>query len=346
MYSDIECAKANILSHALRFAGINLLTINYTAYKHIIKSCKSDPCCLFSRVLDMLLDRRAYICAENIGGIPALEYHGITLLYDVKHSITAEFSISKRCNNSFNVSDRVRQTVKSILPKFPLFVIDFLLFDLLSRRERKLLVKQLLMLIDLMRRRLTTANIALVNVPESLLKYLDPELKAYLMLYNSDTGYLKLDGDEAIILDPYAMQSLTEADVTASRVFVLGGIVDEEFPRPYATAFIAELISLLTEVKPRSITLRGNRVGVPDRINKVVSVLLDVIQQQKTIEEAVIESMSVKDKIVRLYEDLKSLREPSGEHLCRLVEWLRLDVNALPNHIKKLLKTGKSSENA
>jgi len=346
MYSDIECVKANILSHALRFAGISLLTMNYSAYKHIIKSCKSDSCCLFSKILDMLLDRRTYICAESAGGIPALEYHGVTLLYDVKRSITAEFSIKKRCSNVFNVSDRVRQILKSILPRSPLFVIDFLLFDLLSIRERRLLVKQLLMLIDLMRRRLTTANIVLVNVPESLLKYLDPELKAFLMLYNNDTGYLQIDGAEPIILDPYALQSLTEADVTASRVFISGGIVDEEFPRPYATTFVAELIESLTKVKSRSIMLRGNRVGVPDRVNKVVSVVLDVMQQQKTIEEAVIENMSVKDKIVRLYEELKSLREPSEEYLCRLVEWLRLDFNALPNHIKKLLKTERSCKNA
>jgi Uncharacterized conserved protein len=87
------------------------------------------------------------------------------------------------------------------------------------------------------------------------------------------------------------------------------------------------------------ITLRGVLTGVPERINKVVSILLMIRFSGYGINDAIIVNQSKADKLVRLNRELNLTKPTSPSDVYELLTWLGLTpwdskVQALLRRIK------------
>ena len=137
-----------------------------------------------------------------------------------------------------------------------------------------------------------------------------------------------LGSPRAIVLDPSAPSSLGSDDVTAAEVFIVGGIVDK-VPRPGATTAISRPLLSRGLAEPRKITLKGSIIGVPNRINAIVEILLRARYETcGDVDRAVAASMSPRDARLRAYVEISReagrKRYVTWEFYCRLRSWLPL----------------------
>jgi tRNA (adenine9-N1/guanine9-N1)-methyltransferase len=120
-----------------------------------------------------------------------------------------------------------------------------------------------------------------------------------------------MDADRVIILRPDAPQPLTANDVMMADAFLIGGIVDR-IPRPGVSRVLDNLVPWGT---PRKIELRGSIVGVPERLNRIIEILLKArYEYPGDIEKSIITSMTKKDIVARAYIEIvrNARRTPSG----------------------------------
>lgn len=88
------------------------------------------------------------------------------------------------------------------------------------------------------------------------------------------------------MLDPEGDCVLSEELVRVMDMFIVGGIVDKERRVKGETARLYRLLRL--NVPRCRIELRGSIIGVPDRINKVIEIILMTLFETGSIEEAII----------------------------------------------------------
>jgi len=113
--------------------------------------------------------------------------------------------------------------------------------------------------------------------------------------------------------------------VKATETFIIGGISDSEVVRRGETYELYRLIKLGEYGVPRvRITLRGVLTGVPERINKIVSILLMVRFSGYSIDDAIIANQSKADKLVRLNRELNITKPTSPSGIYELLTWLGL----------------------
>ncbi|MCS7119013.1 MAG: hypothetical protein RMH75_03350 [Archaeoglobaceae archaeon] len=123
-------------------------------------------------------------------------------------------------------------------------------------------------------------------------------------------------------------------DGKKARCYVIGGIVDKSENRDLTSIIAHELLKSGIKCDRRRIELRGDTIGVPDRINHIEDIVLRVVVDGVKVEEAVRE---VQPKIVarwRLRRDLpkKGIRLRIGNKTIRVVpkscfsefDWLNL----------------------
>jgi len=111
-------------------------------------------------------------------------------------------------------------------------------------------------------------------------------------------------------------------DVNTADAFLIGGIVDK-IPRPGLSRM---LDSLVPWGVPRKIELRGSVIGVPERINRIIEVILKSrYVYNGDVERAIITTMTKKDRVARAYREItKELREKERSYVTRdLYEELR-----------------------
>ncbi|ABU81903.1 tRNA (guanine-N1-)-methyltransferase [Ignicoccus hospitalis KIN4/I] len=112
--------------------------------------------------------------------------------------------------------------------------------------------------------------------------------------------------DEVVLLDPNAEESLTSHDVLNADVFLFGGIVDKEIPRPGLTSKIP-----CDCCRRRRIELWGSTVGVPLMIHKLVfAVLMARYELRGDIQKAIIKVMGSRERRWRLaWEAITAYKE-------------------------------------
>ena len=95
-----------------------------------------------------------------------------------------------------------------------------------------------------------------------------------------------LRGKERIILlDPNA-EEVFEGE--RADVYVIGGIVDKSGNKKGLTSKIGEEIRKSgIDFESKKILLRGNVIGVPDRLNHIAEIVLKVVLDGKSVEEAI-----------------------------------------------------------
>lgn len=125
-----------------------------------------------------------------------------------------------------------------------------------------------------------------------------------------------MDADKVIIIRQDAPHPLTPNDIMSSDAFLISGVQDNIV----RSGLGRMLDSLVPWGIPRRIELKGSVVGVPNRINKIVEIILKArYRYGGDIEKAIISSMSKKDALTRLYSEL--LKRVEGVEGDKRVSW-------------------------
>lgn len=187
-------------------------------------------------------------------------------------------------------------------PKTPLFIIDMGFWDRHSEKEKKKLLLQLLLTISIIRKHLWDYNISVEHPPSNLQEKLGIQNK---IRYNiSPVG-------KTIVLNPYGDLVADESIIRNTDTFIIGGILDNTGWKNATTELSEKFHYNFPQVR---IELRGSRVGVPDRINKIVNIILEVIEG-KSLEDSIIENQSNADKYLRLLRDGENNLEEEAKWL-------------------------------
>lgn len=208
---------------------------------------------------------------------------GIEIYTPKREGVTVRYGIEK---GQFNFDP-------SLIPAYPKFVVDMKLWNYLTDEERKDLIRQIGLSISVIRRYFWDENLVIANQPSCLDSMLNYMFKGFS--YRVPRRF-KLERD-SIVLDPYAEDEINEDLIRRTKVFIIGGIVDKGKRFDRATEYLTK-VSGYQEVKGYKITLRSSIIGVPDRINKILEILMKVIQGS-TLEEAIIEEQTTSEKLAR-----------------------------------------------
>lgn len=185
-------------------------------------------------------------------------------------------------------------------PEEPRIYIDLGLWDIHTEAEKNELVEQVVASIAVVRRYLFDSNLILARTPA---EFLDKFNKMAKGMKHAVAMSREPPPPTAVVLDPEGPQSLTEDVVRAEPVFVVGGVVDKERIYKGATSRLAASIGASKRYR---IELRGSVVGVPDRINKVIEILL-AVRFGAPLEEAIIAAQAKRDKLYRLMAELQRM---------------------------------------
>ena len=188
------------------------------------------------------------------------------------------------------------------LPKRPRFIIDLSLWRDHTDSEKNELVEQVLASIGVVRRYLWDSNLELTNVPDEFLERFNKFARGFRHgVIIRQSGPI-IHGN-AVMLDPDGDCVLNEEVVRSTDAFIIGGIVDKERRVRGETARLYRLLGL--NVPRCRIELRGSIIGVPDRINKVIEVILLTLFETGNVEEAIIRVMARRDRVNRLFYEIQ-----------------------------------------
>ncbi len=214
----------------------------------------------------------------------------------------------------------------------PLIVIE--LSQLLEHRlenEYASLRSQIASTLGVIRLFLWDAHLLLTSARDGLYSWLSPLLgRARVRITSLSVGDAleELGVRNVVLLDPNADESLSSNDVKSAEAFIVGGIVDR-VPRPGATA---KLLRLIPWAKRRRVELRGSIIGVPNRLNAIVEIILKARYKFcGNIEKAILDTMSPHDVRLRAYVEIArragKAKKIDWNFYCELRKWLPLTIN-------------------
>lgn len=206
--------------------------------------------------------------------------------------------------------------VRDLLPNppLPLFVVDLSLRFIHTEEEQSKLRLQIAVALGVIREYLWDPHLALTSIDSatiSMLREVMGDNKVTMSQGKPSELLWSMDADRVIILRPDASQPLSFNDVLTADAFLIGGIVDK-IPKPGLSKMLDNLVPWGT---PKRIELRGSVVGVPDRINRLIEILLKArYKYPGDLTRSIITSMTKKDRIARAYVEIvrNASKTPSG----------------------------------
>jgi tRNA (adenine9-N1/guanine9-N1)-methyltransferase len=191
---------------------------------------------------------------------------------------------------------------------FPYIVVDCRFYDLHSEKEKRKLLIQIQQTLSVVRKYMWD---------EKLIVTRD---FGYGTFYPSTEEFLKEKGiEEVLLLDPGAKEVFTGEYADC---YVIGGIVDKSGNKRGLTSKMGEELEKAGfKVKSRKILLRGDVVGVPDRINHIAEILLKVVLDCEELEKAIREVQPPVVAKWRLRKELHdhTVRFKRGDETFRIV---------------------------
>jgi len=212
---------------------------------------------------------------------------------------------------------------EDIIPLEPQFIIDLGFYENQIEEEKVSLKEQIMLSINTIREYLSDYNLKLIHAPSS-----------FKLEGKNKVSYIdSIPKEKAIVLNPYGDIVANEDIIRNSKVFIIGGIVDKGRRLKNATYELARKYGYedLPQVK---ILLKDSIVGVPDRINKIIEIILKVTSG-KSLEEAIILSQSNADKLNRLVRDINKLEKLDTSTITYLKNWLKANDKILRMALKK-----------
>jgi len=187
----------------------------------------------------------------------------------------------------------------------PYFIIDLMYWDEHTPKEKKKLALQLSQSYGLIRNYLWGGKLVLTWLNKEAKEHMHFPLENITSSNTPTHQFLSKKGiNETVLLDPWARKDIKEDDL-ASKAFIIGGIVDKTGDKKGVTPRIGEKLQENgIRVRRRRISLRGDIIGVPDRINLILEILLLMIFEGKRMEEAVLEVQPYRDARWRLRREL------------------------------------------
>jgi tRNA (adenine9-N1/guanine9-N1)-methyltransferase len=167
---------------------------------------------------------------------------------------------------------------------FPYIIVDCSFFDLHSEKEKSRLKVQLKATLGVIRDFMWDAKLVVTgkSIPSSILSNLSPNT----LLYSSIADFIKENSVKNIILlDPSAEKVFTGEK---AECYIIGGIVDKSGDKKGLTGRIGEMLRREgIKFESMRIELRGDVVGVPDRINAVAEMVLLSVLDGLAVEETI-----------------------------------------------------------
>ncbi|BAA79463.1 conserved hypothetical protein [Aeropyrum pernix K1] len=204
-------------------------------------------------------------------------------------------------------------------PPLPAFVVDLSLKFMHTEEELSKLRLQIAVALSEVRKYLWDPHLVLTNMDPQTSGWISEVLgdnKVTISQSKPSEILWSMDADRVVILRPDAPQPLSGSEVLAADAFLIGGIVDR-IPRPGVSRILDNLVPWGV---PRRIELRGSVAGVPERINRIVEILLKArYKYPGNLEKAIITSMTKKDVLTRVYSEIIKRGRRVGSEL--VVEW-------------------------
>jgi len=219
-------------------------------------------------------------------------------------------------------------------PPFPLFVIDVSLKYIHTEEELEKLRLQIAVSLSTIREYLWDRHLAITSADPETSRWLSEYLgrnKTIITDSKPNEVLWSLGADMVVILRPDAPENLTPDDIMKADAFLIGGVVDL-MPRRGLSRILDNLVPWGI---PRRIALRGSVIGVPERINRIVEILLKARYLYKgNLEKAIVTSMSKRDVMNRVFVEIMRNSYPCGKVRCvsydlykSLRKWLPLSEN-------------------
>ena len=169
-----------------------------------------------------------------------------------------------------------RDEIENELDKFPYIVVDCSLKHLHSDKELKSLIRQIEKTLSVVRKYMWDERLVIAGM----------KTMTSALHYESVEDFLREKKPERVILlDPNAGEIFhgERADC-----YIIGGIVDKTGNKKGTTSLIYErLVDNGFELERRKIVLRGDILGVPDRINHITEIVLKIVLDGMEVEKAI-----------------------------------------------------------
>jgi len=311
------------LAQVLHELGISRVRLDRTTFSKL-RDSKTD---FLQWLAVLILNNKVLICRETGSSKEIYEKHGIKLLFG-KDSIPYEaaaiwYTHSSQCRE--DVTDEVKEKLHRIsrdLCRKVMFIIDVAFWHEHTEIEKNELIEQIVLTVKTIRSYLYDFSIAITSASDEFIEYFNRATQG--MQHNvtiTRVGlreFLKnvfrlglVEKPRVAVLDPEAEFKLTTVDVKSYNVYILGGIIDKERVDKFGTLRLYNLHRLWEFNIPRfKITIGDSIIGVPDRINKIVNIILAVLYEGLDIEQAIILHQSKRDRIYRwMYEIQKYSRK-------------------------------------
>ena len=190
------------------------------------------------------------------------------------------FKLRESCENPVyvgNCKDPVlsRETLLEKVKDFPYIVIDCSFYDLHTEKEKKKLKLQIQQSLGVVRKFMWDERLVVTHRDFGV-----------GVFYPSTEDFVKDMGfEEVILLDPNGEEVFKGQ---RSMCYVIGGIVDKVGNKRGWTSKIGERLKRNgINVRSVKIELRGDVIGVPDRLNTIVEILLRVVLDGEDVEKTI-----------------------------------------------------------
>ncbi|MDK2853209.1 MAG: tRNA (adenine9-N1/guanine9-N1)-methyltransferase [Thermococcaceae archaeon] len=188
---------------------------------------------------------------------------------------------------------------------YPYFIIDLMHWEKHTEKEKKKVALQASQSYGVIRDYLWGERLALTWVNEEFKEMANFPLDKVTAYEGPTWEFLNEKGIETVVLlDPWAEKDLSKEDFSAG-AFIIGGIVDTGGTKKKTTPKIGEELEKRgIKVLRRRISLKGDIIGVPDRINLILEILLKMVLEGKPMDDAVLEVQSPLHAKWRLRKEL------------------------------------------
>jgi len=209
-----------------------------------------------------------------------------------------------RCNENIIISreDLISEAEKKY---FPYLVIDCSFFDKHTEKEKRKVLFQIHQTLGVVRKYMWDEKLIVTALNCGIGVY-----------YPTTADFIKERGiNDIILLDPFGEELFNGEK---AECYIIGGIVDKSGNKTGWTSKIGEMLKKEgIEFRSMRIELRGDIIGVPDRINTIAELVLKVVLDGKDVETAIREVQSPLVARWRLRKELPKLT-------------IRIDVNGKP----------------
>ncbi len=227
------------------------------------------------------------------------------------------------------------EELRSKLPGWPYFIVDLQLWHRHTQKEKSKICLQINQCYGLLRDYFTGKELAVTWANEEFKRMFNGPLGRITVHEGPTAEFLRRKGvDEVVLLDPWADEVLSERDFDV-RAFVIGGIVDTGGEKKLTPKIGEELERAGIRVRRRKIVLKGDVIGVPDRINRVLGIILKMMVEGKPMDLAVYEMQEplharwrlrkeLPKKAIRYRVDGKDFRVVEKELFDEYSQWLKI----------------------